>query len=421
MLKNITGTFFTRIVVSVLNFAIIIITAKFMGAEVRGAISLCMLAIAIAGLLNEIVGGPAIVYLVPRFNNKTLALFSYTWAILISILSSLLLGLFSFYDFALFPLVCGCSVMLCAGSIHQFLLLGHQKIKAFNSIALMQSSSLFIVFVGFMLMNVYDIYTYFYALLAAYIMAFIIGFKQTSFIWKNDFTLSEKPTLKLLFNNGLLTQLASLTHLMSSRITFYFSSHFLSLAFVGVLSTAVSISEAAMLFSSSVALITASNVANEIDKTKAANTTLKLIKLSLLISATILLALSLFPESFMSFIFGKDFKGIKIIIFTLIPGAIATSISQVISHYYSGLGKYSINTKVGLISLTVSLLAALLFLKTSSVLLPGLIISGSALAAMIYFVRLFLNDHHWSVQDLMPSSNDVKILYSKLVQLKNQR
>ena len=133
MLKNITGTFFTRILVSVLNFAIIILTAKLMGAEIRGSISLCMLAIAIAGLLNEIIGGPAVVYLVPRYKNSSIAKFSYLWAVFISISCSLLLGLFNFYDVELFPLVAACSLMLCLGSIHQFLLLGHQKIKAFNS------------------------------------------------------------------------------------------------------------------------------------------------------------------------------------------------------------------------------------------------------------------------------------------------
>jgi O-antigen/teichoic acid export membrane protein len=400
--------------VSVLNFAIIILTAKLMGAEIRGSISLCMLAIAIAGLLNEIIGGPAVVYLVPRYKNSSIAKFSYLWAVFISISCSLLLGLFNFYDVELFPLVAACSLMLCLGSIHQFLLLGHQKIKAFNSIALTQSVILFLVFISFIFQKKYHIQSYFYALLTAYTIAFLLGLKYTSFLWKNDETITQKPTLKILFNNGLLTQLASLTHLMSSRVTFYFSSHFISLAFVGVLSTAVSVTEAAMLFSSSVALITASTVSNETDKIKAANTTLKLIKLSFLLSFGILLVLSIFPESFMSAIFGKDFSGIKIIIFTLIPGALANSISQVISHYYSGLGKFNINTTVGFISLAVSIFAGLIYLKTSSILLPGFIISASAIVAMIYFVRLFLNENQWKAYQLLPTVADVKFVFNKI-------
>jgi O-antigen/teichoic acid export membrane protein len=183
---------------------------------------------------------------------------------------------------------------------------------------------------------------------------------------------------------------------------------------LGVLSTAVSITEAAMLFSSSVALITASTVSNETDKTKAASTTLNLIKLSLLISFIILLVLSIFPESMMSAIFGKDFSGIKLIIFTLIPGALANSISQIISHYYSGLGKFKINATVGFISLFFSTFAGLLYFKTASILLPGFIISGSAIVAMIYFVRLFLKEHEWKIQHLLPTLSDVKTVVKKI-------
>jgi O-antigen/teichoic acid export membrane protein len=413
MLKNITGTFFTRILVSVINFIIIILTAKYMGAEVRGSISLCMLAIAISGLINEIVGGPAIVYLVPRYDNRRIAVLSYVWAISIGILSSFLLGAFGFFDFSLFPLVCICSVLLCSASIHQFLLLGHKKITKFNFIALSQSLILFFVFFGFILMRQFQIQIYFYALSAAYFFSFLIGLSYTSFIWRNKEATLELPTFKILLNNGLLTQIASLTHLMSSRLNFYFSSHFFSIAFVGVLSTAVSITEAAMLFSSSVALITASSVANETDKNKAAYTALKLIQFSFIISLCLLFFLALFPESLMGTIFGKDFKGIKIIILSLIPGALAGSISQIISHYYSGLGKFKVNTTVGIISLMVAALACILYFKTNSVLLPGLIISGTAIVAMIYFVSLFLNDNQFKLQQLLPTFKDIKIVLEK--------
>lgn len=418
MLKHITGTFFTRISVAVVNFSIIILTARLMGAEVRGSISLCMLAIAIAGLINEIVGGPAVVYLVPRFNNRSLALISYAWAVFTSIACSVLLAFFNFYDSAFLAVVCACSSMLCAGSIHQFLLLGHQKIKAFNSIALTQSMVLFIVFLCFIFANAYTIQSYFYALFAGYTIAFLLGIKHTFFIWENKAEQIQQPGLSLLVKNGFLTQLASLTYLMSSRITYYFSTHFLTLAFVGVLSTAVSITDAAMLFSSSVALITASTVANETDKNKAATTTVILIKLSFLISLAILIALCIFPESLMSGIFGKDFSGIKLLIFTLIPGALANSVSQIISHYYSGMGKFSINTKVGFISLAVSVLAGLCFFQTNSILLPGCIISASSVVAMIYFVVLFLKDHQLKLQAIIPSKRDVKLFFNQ-VETKN--
>jgi O-antigen/teichoic acid export membrane protein len=414
MLKHITGTFFTRVVVSVVNFAIIIITAQLMGAEARGTISLAMLAIAIAGLINEIIGGPAVVFLVPRYNNHHIIKYAYLWALAVGFLCSFLLGVFHFYDFSLFPYVCAGSLLLCLGAIHQFILLGHQKIGSFNQIALLQGCVLFVVFLGFITFEQKQLEVYFYALLLAYIGAFIVGKIKISTLLSSAMSPLPSIDFKTLFSNGIYTQLASIAHLMSSRITFYYSGYFLSIAFVGVLSTAVSITEAAMLFSSSVALITASKVANETNQRKAADTAIQLIKLSVLMSACILFILGIFPESFMAFVFGKDFKDLKLMILTLIPGGLAGSVSQIISHYYTGRGRFKVNTTAGFISLGFSLAAGVAYVVTKSPLLPGFIISGSAVVAMIYFVRLFLKEQQLKLAALMPNKNDMYALLSKI-------
>ncbi len=415
MFKNITGTFITRLSVSVLNFILIILTAKFLGAEARGSISLCVLAVAIAGLVNEIVGGPAVVYLVPRFNNRKLTQYAYLWAIFSSITISVLLALFHFYDVEFIILVTACSFVLCMGTIHQFILLGHQKISSFNTTAIVQTAVTFLVFLGSVVFKVSSSNFYFYALLLGYIAGFLVSFNASFFIWQEKKTSSDNITLKMLFNNGLLTQTASFFHLMSSRITFYYSEYFISLAFVGVLSIAVSVTEAALLFSTSVALITASAVSNQNDKSQAATLTVQLIKTSWAISGLILLVLCLFPEQPMLLILGADFEGIKLLIFTLVPGAMAGSVNQIISHYYTGIGKFAVNTRAGLISMGVTGIGVLLYLATHSVLLPGLIISASAWATNLYFVRLFLQEIKQSWYCLIPSAKDFQQLVQKII------
>ena len=420
MFRKIAGTFFTRITVSVLNFLLIIFTAKHLGAEARGAISLCVLAIAIVSLINEIVGGPAVVHLVPRYNNKHLALLSYSWAIIVSAVFSFLLAYFNFYDAQYAGLVWLLSLLLCVGSIHQFILLGHQKIKQFNSIALLQVTTVFLVFCILYFLGYKTIEMYLYALLSGYTVSLISGLYFTRFVWKSTAQVDGEITKTLLLKNGMLTQVASITHLLSSRITYYFTTAYLSLAFVGVLSTAVSITEAALMFSTSVALITASNAANSSLNDNAAATTLQLIKLSVFISIVLLTLLCLLPESFLSWLFGKDFQGMKVVILTLIPASLAMSVSQVISHYYSGIGRYSVNTKVGVISLVVTLAACGLFVITKSVLLPGLIISVSALSAFLYFVKLFTRENNLALRDIVPNKKDFNYLKLLLTSNKNK-
>jgi O-antigen/teichoic acid export membrane protein len=134
----------------------------------------------------------------------------------------------------------------------------------------------------------------------------------------------------------------------------------------------------------------------------------------MLMSACILFILGVFPESFMAFVFGKDFKDLKLMILTLIPGGLAGSVSQIISHYYTGRGRFKVNTTAGFISLGFSLAAGVAYVVTKSPLLPGFIISGSAVVAMIYFVRLFLKEQQLKLAALMPNKNDMYALLSKI-------
>ncbi len=418
MFKKITGTFFSRLTVSVLNFIIIVLTAKFLGAEARGTISLAMIAIAISGLVNEIVGGPAVVYLIPRYNNKKIVVMAYCWAVITSIVCNSLFIVLNFYDSSLFLMVSLCSFFLCVGSIHQFVLLGHQKIKQFNTLLVIQSLMLMGVFLFFIFMDILKTEIYFYALLCSYILSLLLGFYFTSFVWQQHHT-AVSVSLKQLFSNGLLTQSASITHLLSSRINYYFSEYFLSLAFLGVLSTAVSITEAAMLFSSSIALITVSEVANQKDHSKTIASTLTLIKLSLLIALMVLVLLIIFPSSLLTLIFGKEFSQIKIIIYTLLPSILATSISQVIGHYYSGLGRYAVNTKAGILSMLVSLASFTLYTLWPSKWIPGIVISLGALAALIYYLKLFLSENKIRVNVIIPTFYDIKFFMLKFKGLLN--
>jgi hypothetical protein len=65
MALRIIGTFANRILTAVLNFAIVLITAKLFGAEGRGEISLLVLSATIIQILSGIAGGGALTFLAP--------------------------------------------------------------------------------------------------------------------------------------------------------------------------------------------------------------------------------------------------------------------------------------------------------------------------------------------------------------------
>jgi O-antigen/teichoic acid export membrane protein len=70
------------------------------------------------------------------------------------------------------------------------------------------------------------------------------------------------------------------------------------------------------------------------------------------------------PESFYTWLLGKDFTGAKSIMMYLSPGVLSISFSTVISHYFSGLGKQRVLLLANLSGLTVTLATCYYFIST---------------------------------------------------------
>ena len=66
MIRNVLGTILTRMITALLTLAVVVMNARFLGAEKVGVISLVILAVTIVQMVNNFVGGASLVYLVPR-------------------------------------------------------------------------------------------------------------------------------------------------------------------------------------------------------------------------------------------------------------------------------------------------------------------------------------------------------------------
>ena len=93
MIKNIVGTVFTRFINALISFIVIIIISQKFGAEGTGTIGLILLGITIIVMINNFVGGSALVYLVPRYDLYRLLVPSYIWALTTSIPVAILLSI----------------------------------------------------------------------------------------------------------------------------------------------------------------------------------------------------------------------------------------------------------------------------------------------------------------------------------------
>jgi hypothetical protein len=74
MLGKILQTIFSKGIISIINFLVVLITARYLGADGRGQISIMFLNITVILLFNDIVGGSSLVYLTSKRNPYSLFL-----------------------------------------------------------------------------------------------------------------------------------------------------------------------------------------------------------------------------------------------------------------------------------------------------------------------------------------------------------
>ena len=67
MFRRVLHTFVSRGINAVLNLLLVLVTARFLGAEVRGEISLLVASMNLSLHAVGLAGGAALLYLVPRF------------------------------------------------------------------------------------------------------------------------------------------------------------------------------------------------------------------------------------------------------------------------------------------------------------------------------------------------------------------
>ena len=288
-------------------------------------------------------------YFIARFRNKpeVLILPSYSWTIIVSLFSYLVLLLFPVVDKTYILHICLLSVLNSFASINSSVLTGKEKISSANLISLAQP--FFLIISLLILFNIKDephVGDYIYSLYISFgitgIISFILYHKHCGkFIIHG---LKEyRSVVSEMFRYGLLNQVAHITQMLSFRLSFYVLDHYHGEAVVGVFSNGISLAESIWMISKSISLVQYARISNIDDRPEAARLTVRLIKFSILASLFILIPLVILPSSFYLFVFGDGFSGTRMVIWSLALGVLVYNFSILAGHYFSGTGRYYIN------------------------------------------------------------------------------
>lgn len=390
MIRKIISTAASRLLIATMNLAIVWLSARNLGAEGMGTISLIILGISINQMVSALVGGSALVYLVPRHPLLQLLMPAWIWAVIVSAGGSLLLGWLKLVPGEFIVDLFWISLLQSYFTINQNVLLGREKVFQFNLMAVVQVmlvlGSLIILFGGF---NSISVRSYIIALYVSFGVVFLV-----SYLLIFKFIVRQRwwsiHILKEAFRFGGYLQAASFMQLFNYRLSYYIIEKYFDRATLGVFSIGVQISESVWIISKSIAMVQYARIANSHDAVYSRDLTTAFIRITTLLTLFMLGVLLLLPSSFFVLIFHSDFSNLHQVILSLSAGILAVAISLMLSHYFSGSGKPWHNTISSGIGLVFTLLLGFTLIPRFGITGAGITASVAYTAGMLYQLMVFM-------------------------------
>jgi len=419
--NKILNTFGTKIVAAALNFLIAIIISQTLGDTGSGTQSLVVATIAFILIFSEIVCGASIIYLAPRHSFKKILVASVVWAALIAVVMGF--GIRLFYPKLEPDLVVHVAILSFISSLSNInfrFLVGKEEIQKANYNTLLQPVLLTLTLVLYhFILKREGIYGYLIGLYAAYGGTFLLGIWMLRNEYANlrhDKDKDYKPVLKDLFKYGFLNQTGHFVQFFNLRLSYYLLDSYIGRGQVGVFSRSVSLAESIWIISNSIALVQYARIANADDRQYSQKLTLDLGKICLLVSAIAVVVLCLLPPQFYVFVFGKDFGEMAHLIRILAPGILFYCIFLILGHYYSGTGRYQMNTFAALCGLVVTFVCGF-------TLIPRYDITGAAItSAAAYTVNalflfiFFVKESNFKGRDFLLKKSEIQNYLAELKQ-----
>ena len=378
MVRKILGTISTRIIVALLTLATILINGWYLGADKVGTISLIILAITLIQMLNNFVGGGALVYLLPRTDLVTLFVPAYLWSLVTSFAGAFIIELFHLIPTGFFWHVVFLSLVLSLSTVNFMILMGQERIKAYNIISLLQGISFFMILLFWLfVLRKREVLSYVIGLYASYLFAFIAGLILILSHAKWGKFKGIPGVLKEIFHYGSVMQTGNILQFFNYRLSYYFIEIFMGRAALGVYSMGVQLSESVWLVSRSIHMVQYARISNEKDMNYAARLTLSLTKVAFLITIICIVVLYILLLLFFPLIFTPEFAAVKMIMAALSIGILTFSVSIILSPYFSGIGKPGHNT--------ISAAIGLFFTLIGWILIPRFGLIGAGISATISY------------------------------------
>lgn len=388
--KAIIGTFGSRIIVSVFNLLLLLVTTQFFGAEARGEISLFIVWITVIALAGQLFGGPVLVYVMHRRNPAHVIGIAYGFCFIVVVLMWYLFTSLDYRSYSFAQRVCWVGLVHVLSQVNLNVVLGMRKFARFNAISVAQS----LVHLTILSVSVYASGTltetedclilYVFGALLAYGTTLLMSMPTVlDYLRNQPSNPDHEPPIPISewIKKGVFVQLSNICYLAVTRSSFFFVESVSGLAALGKFSTACSLAEQSLLLSSSIGTVIYSRISAGVKITiEQINQLCRWASGSTFVA---LLVLALLPGEFYQVVIGRDFTYTGGLILLLVPGFLFQSVSTVLSHQFSGYGKF----KIPLFS---SLAAAFVAVVTGYTIIPLIGAEGGAIVQNIAYLTAFI-------------------------------
>lgn len=396
IVKNILGTTATRFLNALFNLLALLMITHLLGSEKLGEISLIVVDVTVIQLLVDFLAGSALVYFASRTDISKLILPAYFWIFWVVVCVVFLARIVFYFFPAVEPVIVPSgfafwivTLTLLNGFMqtHYNLLLGLNRIRAYNIIFTLQIVVFIFVFSFLMLIkNQHSVLSYVLSLAVSWGIGAFLGFIVLAKNMKGLSFRSWNIMVKQILQYAFMTQGANILHLGNKRFSYYLLRIFGGFAPLGLFSAGVQLSEGLRLAGQSISLVQFSSISNSRDPNYSKALTIKSMKFSLAITFIGVVVLLSIPSAAYASIFGKSFGEIRWIVLALSPGVLALAASNIFSHYFSGVG----NPKVNLFSNITGFAVMLIF---AFVLIPFYGYMGAAVTASMSYIASAIHQY----------------------------
>ncbi len=418
MLGKILNTFGTRLISAILNLLIVITISQLLGPEGKGIQGILIATIAYILVFANLMGGGAIVFLTPRFHYAVIIVPAYLWSIITATLFFVILYVFKLLDAQFIMHVCLLSIINALTSINSSILIGKEKISASNLIALIQP---FVTIIGlvifFYVLNELSIFSYIISLYVAFGSSFFMSLyllKKYAGVFRFGSIVEYYAIIKQMLHYGILNQLAHIFQLLSFRMSFYWLEQVYSEAEVGIYSNGTSLVESIWLISRSICMVQYARISNTNDIKYAQKLTVNLTLAGMVASLFLVLIMVLLPPELFTFVFGQGFADVGRVIQSLAPGVLFFNIALIMGHYFSGIGKYHINTIASFAGLIISILLFAVMIPRFGIFGAGWATSISYTFTSLVVLLFFIKESKLNKSEIIPTGKDIYDLFQAL-------